>query len=143
MPQISVDVAARAAASGQITVLLADDEPQVRNLTRLVLQQAGFQVDLAEDGQEAVELFQSNPTRYQLVVLDLMMPRLSGDEAFERILAIDPEAAVVITSGCSAGLIRSDFGKRLRGFVPKPFQPEELLHALRQALDGPSASATA
>src|SRR5262249_6687107 len=81
------------------TILLADDEALIRNLGRTILQRCGYQVLIAEDGQQAVEVFHREHQRIDLVILDLTMPRLSGEDALRRMIEIDPAVRVLFSSG--------------------------------------------
>src|SRR5262249_2355254 len=81
------------------TILLADDEPMLRELGRTILEGAGYQVLLAEDGAQAVEMFQHDRHLIDLVILDLTMPRLSGVDACRQLLGIDPGVRVLFSSG--------------------------------------------
>jgi PAS domain S-box-containing protein len=124
----------RPLSSGLRTVLLADDEPMIRNLGRTILEDEGYRVLLAADGEEAIEVFQREMGRVDLVILDLTMPRLSGRDACRRLIEIDPHVRVLMSSGYAsdtAGAIRE---AGVRGFVAKPYRPADLAAAVRSAL---------
>jgi two-component system cell cycle sensor histidine kinase/response regulator CckA len=127
----------RMAASG--TILVIDDEAPIRTLARAVLTQAGYETLLAADGQEGVDLFAREPGRIGLVLLDLRMPNLSGQETFRRLRAIDPDVRVVFVSGYSFESLTQEEQQAARGFVAKPFQLHELLRCIREALEGSSS----
>jgi CheY-like chemotaxis protein len=133
-------VPARPPESGHETILLADDEPSLRSLGRTILGTFGYEVLLAADGQEAVEMYQRERGRIDLVILDLTMPRLSGRDAFRQLLQIDPQVRVVFASGYSAEYVSSADYARCLGFVPKPYRPELLARTVRAALDRAPAS---
>ncbi len=117
-------------------ILVADDEELVRMAIKAILSFGGYEVAMAEDGAEAVEKFREASPRFDLVVLDMHMPRLDGREALLRIREIDPSARVVLLSG---GLhdAASEGVTGLEGvaFLHKPFENEELLGLVRQLLD--------
>jgi len=123
--------------AGEETVLLVDDEPMVRDLGNEILRSYGYQVVLACDGLEALEIYGNNGKEIDLVILDLLMPNLGGKETLVRLRELDPAAKVIICSG---------YGSRGNGLqqiitsrinmVHKPFKPEELVFAVRQTLDG-------
>jgi len=123
--------------AGEETVLLVDDEPMVRDLGNEILRSYGYQVVLACDGLEALEIYGNNGKEIDLVILDLLMPNLGGKETLVRLRELDPAAKVIICSG---------YGSRGNGLqqiitsrinmVHKPFKPEELVFADRQTLDG-------
>jgi CheY-like chemotaxis protein len=117
------------------TVLLVDDEQVVRDVTRLILQRAGFRVIAAENGQRGVELFRDHAADVELVLLDLLMPIMGGDEAFDQIRAIRPDVPVVLLSGFEEEEAFRRFGdKRLQGFIKKPFTADWLCESVREAM---------
>ncbi len=118
-------------------VLVADDEPVVRQVTQLALEMAGLRVLAASDGQEAVERFEEHADEIRAVILDVTMPRLSGDEVFHVIRRMRPEVPVILSSGfgeqeATARLV----GRGLAGFLQKPYVPSELLALLERILEG-------
>jgi signal transduction histidine kinase len=120
-------------ASGRILVI--DDEETMRNVTRRILATAGFTVLTAIDGVEGVELFRAHPGEIDLVILDVTMPRMGGEETFRQLRAIDPNVRVLLASGYSEQEATAQFaGKGLAGFVEKPFQMGSLLEKVRAAL---------
>jgi DNA-binding NtrC family response regulator len=119
----------------QGTILIADDEPALRELARMVLEGEGYQVLPASDGKEAVEIYEREGPRTDLVILDLTMPRLSGQDAFHQLLAINPWVRVLFTSGFSKQHVSQADHERILGFISKPFKPDELKKTVRQALD--------
>ena len=125
-----------AAAGGNEVVLLAEDDEMVRMLARKILTRAGYVVLLANDGEEAVEAFQENADSISLLVLDVVMPRLGGRKALDRIRAIRPDVPVLFTSGYSENAVHTGFvlHKGLR-LVQKPYAPDALLRAVRETLD--------
>ncbi|MCR9160323.1 MAG: ATP-binding protein [bacterium] len=115
-------------------VLLADDESLVRTATRRVLQHAGLEVIEACDGAQAVDLYSSNADRVDLVILDLDMPQMNGEQAFRRLHALAPELPVLISSG----YIDGDRERSLRaagvdGLLHNPYDSTALLKAVRSA----------
>jgi PAS domain S-box-containing protein len=119
------------------TVLVVDDEVGVRKMIRRLLEAAGYVVLLAEDGLGALEAYEQNGSRIQLVVLDVTMPRMGGEETFRRLRQLDPEVRVLLTSGYSEQEATSQFaGKGLAGFIEKPFRANVLLEKVNEALAG-------
>ncbi len=115
------------------TVLVVDDEDSVRNVCQLVLEKYNCRVLTAADGVEAVEVFSENKDDIDVVVLDLTMPRMGGDEAFRELRRIDPHVKVVLSSGYSEEETTSRFnGKGLAGFIQKPFEPAELYSRIEE-----------
>jgi len=110
------------------TILLAEDEEILRELTVEALEPAGFRVITADDGLRALELFEALATEISIVVLDLNMPRMGGLEAFRRIRALDPAVKVILCSGFAEEEI-GEWGDNLRpdGFLHKPYRLRELI----------------
>jgi CheY-like chemotaxis protein/two-component sensor histidine kinase len=122
--------------SGEGIVLIADDEPGVRLVASKTLKRAGFEVLQATDGDEAVEIFRQRSGEIACVLLDLVMPRVSGEKAFALLREIRPDIPVVLMSGFSEHEAIGRFaGQGLAAFIQKPFQPRELLAKAREALD--------
>ncbi|HNY27103.1 MAG TPA: response regulator [Candidatus Sumerlaeota bacterium] len=122
--------------TGQGVVLLADDEPYVLEVARTILERSGLTVLGANDGQEAVDLFEKTPDEIGCVLLDLTMPRLDGAHAMARILQIRPEAKVVICSGYGENDVMRRFeGLKVAGFLQKPFRLAELIDTVRHLLE--------
>ncbi len=124
------------AGGGSETILLAEDDDGVRKLAKMVLERAGYTVLTAEDGEEAVAVFEEHASDIALVILDVVMPRLGGHKALERIRALRPEAAAIFSSGYSENAVHTNFvlheGLTL---IQKPYAPDALLRAVRGALD--------
>ncbi len=119
---------------GQGTVLVVDDEETVRNVAARLLEKIGFTVERANDGAAAMELFRRHPTKYALVLLDLTMPHLDGEETFRQMRHLYPAARVVLMSGFNHQEIMTRFsGKGLAGFVQKPIEAQILLDEVRRA----------
>ncbi len=118
-------------------VLVVDDEKGVRDLARKMLEHLGFDVVTAQDGREAVEIFQQSPDEIELILLDLTMPRMSGHEAFEEIRRIRPDARVILSSGYDEEETISKFpATGLAGFIMKPYTLTALREIVRRALEG-------
>lgn len=118
------------------TVLVADDEEAVRTLVERTLVGAGLQVLPVRDGREAVDAFAQRREEVGCVLLDLTMPRLSGNEALAQLRAIDPTMPVVIMSGYSPEELAGRFdGQTLVGIIQKPFRPAQLVDLVRKALE--------
>ena len=114
-------------------ILLVDDEEMIRVISRAVLEGAGYTVREAADGAEAVELFRDHHADIDLVILDLVMPRLSGRDAAHRLAALAPSVKILLSSGYSTDDV-SDIPAAL-GLLSKPFRPTELLSAVQAALE--------
>jgi CheY-like chemotaxis protein len=116
-------------------VLLVDDEETIRTLGRRMLQRAGFEVLVAADGREAIEVFTKEKETVSLVILDLTMPHLDGEACFRELRQLQPDVKVILSSGYNEQDIVNRFsGKGLAGFVQKPYTTEELIAKIRVAL---------
>ncbi len=113
------------------TVLLAEDNDHVRIVTRMVLESAGFAVVLAENGAEAVELFEADPGAVDVLLFDVKMPRMSGPAALRRIYELSPRFPAVLMSGYDDGLTQ-DLPET--PFIHKPFELEDLVGVLEAAM---------
>jgi signal transduction histidine kinase len=123
-----------AAWHGRGTILLVDDEEMVRKGGRRLLRRLGFEVLEASDGEEAVRVFREEAARIRCVILDLTMPRMNGHEAAREIRQIRDDVPILLSSGYSAQTAMSDDAERLDGFIPKPYELEELRAKLREVL---------
>jgi DNA-binding response OmpR family regulator len=113
------------------TILVVDDEPMVRDLCRMLLERHGYEVMTAEDGVRALEIFQEHWRQIGLVVLDWTLPRVSGDDAFRLMLAIDPEVRVLFCSGYPPEQIRALGHTRVFGYLAKPFHNRDFVNTVR------------
>lgn len=120
---------------GSGKILLVDDEPAVRLTARRMLERFGFTVVEADDGLRAVEEFRRDPRGFTLVLLDLTMPRMDGERAFEEMRLIHPDPPVVLSSGFDAHDVTQRFtAQGLRGFIQKPYTQESLASLLASAV---------
>ncbi|QFG03705.1 PAS domain S-box protein [Tepidiforma bonchosmolovskayae] len=115
-------------------ILVVDDDETVRAVTRRMLELSGFTVLLAADGAEAVALYRERPG-IDLVLLDLTMPAMDGEETFRELRRLDPGVRVILTSGYSEQDAADRFaGTGLAGFIQKPYRPQDLIETVRAAL---------
>jgi two-component system, cell cycle sensor histidine kinase and response regulator CckA len=122
---------------GNETVLVVEDDPQVRSLLRRVLSKVGYHVILADHGRCAIELWQSSPEPIHLVVTDVVMPHMSGRELVDRLRATQPQLKVLYMSGFTDDAL-GHHGVLDPGtpFLPKPFTADQLKKKVRSVLDG-------
>ncbi len=112
---------------GQGTILLADDEEAVRDVTRLMLRSMGFTVLLAEDGEQALEIYRRRSDEVDLVILDLTMPGLDGHDCFREMRRVRKDVPVLLSSGYNEqDAVQRFAGKGLAGFLQKPYVLETL-----------------
>jgi PAS domain S-box-containing protein len=121
---------------GNETILVADDEEMMRQLIIEVLDSDGYQVIPAEDGRKALEIYSERSREIDLVILDMMMPGLSGPEAFRRLKQINPSVKVLLSSGYSQeGQAQQILKEGVLGFIQKPYAINELLNKIRFVID--------
>jgi CheY-like chemotaxis protein len=133
-PEIPAEAPTR--GSGE-TILVAEDDEQVRDITRSTLEASGYRVIVACDGVEAVELFRANRSSIDLLLFDVIMPRKNGREAFEEIRMLDSAVKACFISGYSDDILR-DRGAPdpLIPVLSKPMEPGRLSAAIRSLLEG-------
>ena len=120
---------------GSGTVLVVDDEESVRQTARNTLEHYGYRVLLARDGQEAVEVFRDAADQIDLVLLDLTMPRMGGEEVLRHLKAVRPSVRVLLSSGFNeVEAVRHFTGKGLAGFIQKPYSSGRLARRIKDAL---------
>ena len=122
--------------SGSETILLVDDDEQVRQLGCEMLASIGHTVIPSSDGENALALYQSRKNEIDLVMLDLLMPGMGGHKCLEKLLEIDPDAKVLIASGHSGkNPEKEKIESKAMGYVSKPFKINEISQTIRQIID--------
>ncbi len=117
------------------TILVVDDDGDVRELARRVLEYGGYRVIEARDGLEAVEIFRALSQEISLVLMDMTMPRMSGEEAYREIVALRADVPVVLSSGYNeVEATRRLVGRGRVAFIQKPYTLRELLDQVAEAL---------
>lgn len=120
---------------GEGTVLLVDDEEMIRNVAEDMISALGYKVLPAGGGHDAVKIFQEHRHEIVLIILDLIMPKMSGSETFDRLREIDPGAKILLSSGYSINGEASVVIKRgCNGFIQKPFSINELSKKINAVL---------
>jgi PAS domain S-box-containing protein len=133
-------VAAPASLKGEGTILVVDDEEIVRKIAGLTLERYSYSVLLAEDGEHGVEVFRRHKGEIAAVLLDLMMPRLGGEQAFFQLRQLDPNVKVIISSGYSDTEALSRFERLpIAGFLRKPFTSTQLAQVVKEAIASKAA----
>lgn len=128
--------AAEVPSGGDETILLVDDDPNIRELEEEALTRFGYRVIPAESGEAAMEIYRKNAHEVDLVILDLIMPGMGGKKCLEAMLDIRASAKVVIASGYTASGADARSMKGLaRGFVRKPHNMASMLRTVRCVLD--------
>ena len=121
---------------GTETILLVEDDDVVRELCQELLSGFGYEVIVAVNGKEALEIYHRDGKKISLVILDLIMPEMDGWQCLAKILRVDPKAKVIIASGyIDSGIAKGMQAKGATGFVQKPFEMSQLLTTIREVLD--------
>jgi len=118
-------------------ILVVDDESMVRRFAARILSEGGYGVVEAGDGAEALDLVVRESPPLDLVLTDIMMPRLSGVELLEHLSVVAPGLPVVLMSGFSAGDLTTHGVSVPCGLLAKPFPPDRLLDEVRRCLEQP------
>ena len=122
---------------GTETILLVDDEPHVLAVSKTILESLGYKVYGVKDGEEAIALYREKKDEIDLIILDMIMPGLSGSETFDHIRELNPAAKIILSSGYSLNdQAQQIMDKGCHGFIQKPFNMEHLSRKIREVLDG-------
>ncbi len=125
----------RTVVCGAETILLAEDELEVRKVIKTVLENAGYCVIEAGDGDDAVAKFRKNKDSITLMVLDIVMPRKNGKQAYDAIRALKPDAKVLFISGYGTDIIsKTNIHEEGLDYILKPVSSDELLKKIREIL---------
>jgi CheY-like chemotaxis protein len=109
------------------TVLVCDDDAGIRRLSRFALEETGYSVIEAEDGDDAIEKFTQNREKIDLIILDGVMPRMDGKEVYDHIAIMCPNARVLFMSGSRSEIFHEQQMLERPGFIRKPFSIADLL----------------
>ncbi len=121
--------------SGRGRLLLIDDEPSILKLGALYLSRQGYEVQTSDDSSQALEMYRAAPNQYDLIITDMTMPKLSGEELVKEIFKINPHALVVMCSGYPNDAVRNKICTLgIKTFLHKPYQMRTLAKAIQQAL---------
>ena len=117
-------------------LLVVDDEPMALVLAKRILSEAGFEVVTAQSGFECLDIFRQRPRSFDLVLLDLSMPFMDGEETFARLRGIHPEAVVLLSTGFIAQeRLDRMLAAGMAGFLRKPHRPDEMVAHIRRVLE--------
>jgi CheY-like chemotaxis protein len=117
-------------------ILLAEDNETTRVLGREILEEFGYSVVEATDGEDALKKFRERSDRISLVILDVIMPKMNGREVHDAIRSMVPDMRILFCSGYARDVVISQGGlEEGMNYLPKPFTPKELLMKIREVLD--------
>jgi CheY-like chemotaxis protein len=121
---------------GSEKILLVDDEITIAQLEKQMLERLGYQVNAHADSSKALKAFKDNPLEYKLVITDMTMPGISGDELAKAVLSIRPDIPVIICTGFSSRIDKeSAYAQGIKGFLMKPVNISELSDMIRNLID--------
>ena len=132
------EISARGGTSRTRRILVVDDEAAARVLAFRVFTEAGFDVITVQSGFECLEQFWRRPHWFDLILLDLSMPFMDGEETFKRLRGINPNVVVLLSTGFFAeaqGRVERMLAGGLSGFIRKPHRPDELLAQVHRILE--------
>ena len=112
-----------------------DDEALVRTTAKVALSRAGYSVVTANDGQQAVDTFGAQRDAIDLVLLDMTMPVMGGEEAMKHLIELRPDVKILASSGYDEREAQERFGARIAGFLQKPYTSSQLLGKVGQLVN--------
>lgn len=122
-------------------ILMVDDEQPIIKVMARTMQSLGYLVETTTSSMRALELFQANPMGYDLVISDLTMPELSGEQLCQALLRIRPDIPIIICTGYNPGNKASWAGELgISRFLEKPVSRQDLAQAIRRSIDGTDIS---
>ncbi|UCE08611.1 MAG: response regulator, partial [bacterium] len=120
---------------GTETILFVDDEDMIIDVGQQMLKALGYKVLIARNGKEALEVYKKNQDKIDMIILDMIMPDMSGGETYDRIKEINPNITVLLSSGYSIDSQAAEIlEKGCNGFLQKPFDIKELSHRIKEIL---------
>lgn len=133
---VQADSDAEIVPGGSETLLLVEDEESLRRLVQAVLQSKGYRVLTASNGEEAIETYLNHRNEISVVICDLGLPKLGGDEVFKKIRDANRDVKIIMASGFVDPKVKSELaGAGMKYFIQKPYVPDEVLRKIRQVID--------
>jgi len=127
---------------GTETILVVEDEEALQGFIRQLLEKNGYTVLTAGNGEQAIDIYQQQMRQITLVLMDLGLPKLSGDEVYRKIKALDPLANVIIASGYLDPTVKMELDQAgVREYIQKPYSPIEILKKIREVIDSRGSDA--
>jgi two-component system cell cycle sensor histidine kinase/response regulator CckA len=118
------------------TILVVDDEKIIRDLLSRILDKLGYNVIIAEDGRQAMDIFKKRNADIDLVIIDLLMPEMNGRETTAGLKAINPDVAILLSSGQAETATTTTGGEAaVDGFLSKPYRVSQLAEAIEKVID--------
>ncbi|MCA9925864.1 MAG: response regulator [Anaerolineales bacterium] len=118
------------------TILIIDDEKPVREAVKDILALVEIEVLEAPDGRSGISIYRQNQPQISLILLDLSMPGISGEETFHELRQLNPDVRVLLSSGYNESDVNSRLvGQNITGFIQKPYTLDALINKVQQHLD--------
>jgi len=123
--------------SGSETILLVDDDPDILEVSKEILEIFGYIVHGVSSRQEAITFYKENKDAVSLIILDMIMPGISESKTLDLLWEIEPSAKIILSSGYSLeDQAKQIIAKGYRGFIQKPFDMVQISRTVREVLDG-------
>lgn len=120
------------------SILAIDDEEGFLGLLKAALECQGYAVHTASSSQEAIKIYRERWQEIGMVLLDFLLPQMSGDMVFDELQRLNPDVRVVLLTGCDEAVADPLFEKGLRGYLQKPFNLPDLAQKVQDAIGSPS-----
>ena len=124
----------------QHVILAVDDEADFLLLLKTALECDGYRVHTATNPDDAIKVYEERHHEISMVLLDYLLPEMSGDMIFEKLQDFNPDVRVVLVTGCEETVAESMYLNGLRGFLQKPFDLSVLAQKVRDAIEAPVLS---
>lgn len=124
-------------------ILAIDDEPDFLEMLKATLECSGFTVHTATSAEEALTLYRDHHQDIGMVLLDYLLPEMSGEWIFENLQCVDPEVKVVLLTGCEESVADRMLKRGLRGYLQKPFSLPDLVQRVRDTMNSPELASAA
>jgi len=121
--------------NSRVGILAIDDEPELLDLVRRCLEPAGYEVHTALSAREGVEFYEEHWKSIKLVLLDFLMPEMTGDLVFECLKRQNPDVRTILLTGCEEYVAKRMLNEGLWGFIHKPFYLDDLVQQVHQAVE--------
>nr|MDA8403587.1 response regulator [Desulfobacteraceae bacterium] len=126
------------APTGSERILFVDDEKSIMDLGRQVLAQLGYQVEALSSSVKALELFKADPEKFDLIITDMTMPKMTGAKLAQEILAVRPDMPMILCTGFSESINEEKaLGIGFKEYVMKPISIDQIARSIRRVLDKP------
>jgi CheY-like chemotaxis protein len=116
-------------------ILVIDDEPDILDVVKTCLEQEGYSVHSAAKPSEGIKLYEQHWRHIDLVLLDYLMPDMTGDLVYECLRDVNPDVKVILLTGCDDNVAKRMFEAGLRGYIQKPFFLGDLVSRVRDEID--------